>query len=80
MPQLAIKQQRKQRAVHQLPAPTVCYTPSEFCDAHRLSKSALYGLWKAGRGPRFIVNGVRRIITAEAAAAWRARMESESAR
>jgi hypothetical protein len=48
------------------------FTVAEFCDAHRISRSMLYELWNAGRGPRVIKIGVKNIITAEAAAEWRA--------
>jgi hypothetical protein len=43
----------------------------EFCDAHRISRSWLYAEWQAGRGPAFKNIGTKRIITVEAAAAWR---------
>jgi hypothetical protein len=51
------------------------YTVSEFCAAHRISRSTLYELWAAGAGPRFILVGSKRIITVEAAADWRRRGE-----
>jgi hypothetical protein len=57
----------------------VAYTVNEFCDAHRVSRGKLYQLWAEGTGPKFINVGVKRIISFEAAAAWRAKMESESA-
>jgi hypothetical protein len=47
------------------------YTVSEFCDAHRISRSKLYQLWSADLGPRFIQIGTKKIITTEAAANWR---------
>jgi hypothetical protein len=47
------------------------YTVSEFCDAHRISRSKLYQLWSADLGPRFIQVGTKKIITTEAAANWR---------
>jgi hypothetical protein len=48
------------------------FTIAEFCDAHRISRSWLYGEWKAGRGPKVKEIGTKKIITAEAAAEWRA--------
>lgn len=51
------------------------YTIAEFCRAHRISRTALYELWALGGGPRFMRNGVRRIITREAAADWRVERE-----
>lgn len=47
------------------------FTVSEFCDAHRISRSKLYQLWSAGLGPCFILIGAKKIITTEAAANWR---------
>ena len=55
------------------------FSIDEFCRAHRVSRATLYNLWKAGRGPRFIKLAQRRLISVEAAAAWRREMESESA-
>lgn len=49
----------------------VAYTVSEFCDAHRISRSKLYQLWSTNLGPRFMQIGTKRIITTEAAANWR---------
>jgi hypothetical protein len=53
------------------------YTVAEFCSAHRISRSKLYQLWQAGEGPRVIVVGTRKLISTEAAAAWRATREAE---
>jgi hypothetical protein len=46
------------------------YTPDEFCAAERMSRSALYKLWKEGRGPDYYLNGVSRRITHRARLAW----------
>jgi hypothetical protein len=54
------------------------YTVSEFCDAHRISRSKLYELWAAGVGPRFVRIGTKKIITIEAAADWRREGEAAS--
>lgn len=55
------------------------YTVAEFCAAHgNISRVMLYKLWNEGRGPRRMSVGRRVLITAEAAADWRARMEAES--
>ena len=51
------------------------YTINEFCDAYRISRGALYNLWKAGIGPRYMLIGKKRIITVEASADWRAEGE-----
>lgn len=50
------------------------FTIDEFCEAHRISRGALYGMWRAGTGPKFMLVGEidgKRIITNEAAAEWR---------
>jgi hypothetical protein len=61
------------RRVSASPAlPLVAFTIQEFCKAHRISVSYYYELKKLGRAPREIMLGTRRIISAEAAAAWRA--------
>jgi predicted DNA-binding transcriptional regulator AlpA len=49
----------------------LAFTISEFCAAHRISRSWLYKEWKAGRGPRIKRIGSKVIITSEAAADWR---------
>jgi hypothetical protein len=54
------------------------FTVDEFCQAHRISRSALYGLWRAGIGPRVIKVGPKNIITKKAAAEWRAAREAAS--
>lgn len=54
------------------------YTVDEFCESHRICRAQLYNLWNQGRGPRFMKNGVRRLITAEAAADWRQQMEASA--
>jgi hypothetical protein len=56
----------------------IAFTVAEFCKAHRISRSFLYSEWKAGRGPRFMRAGVKRIITGEAAADWRRECEAEA--
>jgi hypothetical protein len=48
------------------------FTIAEFCEMHRISRSWLYGEWRAGRGPKVKQVGVKKIITVEAAAEWRA--------
>ena len=54
------------------------YTVSEFCEAHRISRSKLYELWQAGIGPAFKNIGTKKIITVEAAADWRRQSETIS--
>jgi hypothetical protein len=50
----------------------------EFLDEHRISRSLLYRLIKEGRGPRITKIAGRTLISAEAAADWRAQMERET--
>ena len=50
------------------------YAVAEFCDSHGISKALLYKMWAAGKGPALIKVGRRTLISAAAAAEWRARM------
>jgi hypothetical protein len=50
----------------------VAYTIKEFCRAHRLSISSYYELKKKGLTPREKRINTHVMITAEAAAEWRA--------
>jgi hypothetical protein len=52
-------------------SPPVTFTVQEFCVAHKISAAFYYALKRAGLGPREMVLGRRRIISAEAAADWR---------
>jgi hypothetical protein len=44
----------------------------EFCATHNISPAFYYELQKAGRGPRTMAVGRRRLISLEEAARWRA--------
>jgi predicted DNA-binding transcriptional regulator AlpA len=50
-----------------------------FCKRHAISRALFYKMAKAGKGPRIIKIGTRSIISAEAATAWRRRMEAKTA-
>ncbi len=52
------------------------FTIPQFCDDHNISRAFFYKLTKAGEGPRITKLGRRTLVTAEAAAAWRAKMEA----
>jgi hypothetical protein len=65
--------------IEQHSATVACFTVGEFCDAHRICRTRLYAFWNQGRGPRYFLNGARRLISAEAAAEWRRQMEIEAA-
>lgn len=54
------------------------YNVPAFCEAHDISRGYLYQLWSEGRGPRRTKLGRRTVITGEAAAEWRHRMERET--
>lgn len=49
------------------------FSVSEFCALNCISRAFLYQLWAAGNGPERMRVGRRTLISAEAAAAWRAR-------
>lgn len=54
------------------------YTVPQFCDGHNVSRTHFYALLKDGKGPRLMKVGRRTLISAEAAVAWRKRMEDET--
>jgi predicted DNA-binding transcriptional regulator AlpA len=47
----------------------------QFCADHGISRSFFYKLLQQGQGPRVTKLGTRSLVSAEAATAWRARME-----
>ncbi len=64
----------------QTPNPDICATTvDEFCHAHRISRGTFYNLLKEGRGPSIMKVGARTLVSAEAAAVWRRRMEQQTA-
>lgn len=50
----------------------------EFCRRHGISRAYLYILWRRGEGPKYMRVGGRRLISREAAADWRRRMEDHT--
>jgi hypothetical protein len=54
------------------------YSVRKFAKRHDLSPSFVYAEWRAGRGPRYMQVGDRRIITREAGADWRRELEAET--
>jgi hypothetical protein len=48
----------------------------EFCRDHGISRAMFYKLQRAGLGPRVMVVGTRKLVSIEAAAAWRRDRES----
>jgi hypothetical protein len=49
------------------------YSIRQFCDRHNISESFFFRLRARGEGPAMIAVGKRRLITREAARAWRKR-------
>jgi predicted DNA-binding transcriptional regulator AlpA len=52
------------------------FTVAEFCQSHRISRAALYVMWRDGTGPRRMKVGVKNLISIEAAAEWRREREA----
>ena len=55
------------------------FSIEQFCKRHNLCRATFYNLEKAGRAPHVMKVGARKLISAEAAAAWRRQMEVETA-
>jgi hypothetical protein len=55
------------------------YSVNGFCVAHNIGKGLFYELLKQGNGPDTIKLGRRRIITKQASARWREKMEQQTA-
>ena len=51
------------------------YSVPAFCMAHGFSRALLYKALREGWGPKIMKCGARTLITVEAAARWRAKME-----
>jgi predicted DNA-binding transcriptional regulator AlpA len=54
------------------------YTLAQFMEGHNVSRTHFYRLQKAGMAPRLMRVGRRVLVSAEAAAEWRRRMEAET--
>ena len=54
------------------------FSVQQFCAAHGLSRAMFYILLRDVRAPTVMKIGRRTLISAEAAADWRRRMESET--
>ncbi len=55
-------------------------TVNQFCAVENISRSALYGLWKQGRGPKYYLNGSRRRIPHSARIEWQREQMAASER
>ena len=60
------------------PPAAAAFSVPEFCEAHRISRAMFYILAREGRAPAIIKAGRRTLISTEAAAAWRRRMEQSA--
>jgi hypothetical protein len=61
------------------PPPPAAYTIATFCLAHDISPAFYYKLRSLGQGPVEMKIGTRRLISFEAAAAWRRARETATA-
>jgi len=52
---------------------------AEFCEQHGISRSMFYLLRGQGKAPRVMKVGRRTLVSAEAAAEWRKKMEQVAA-
>ena len=60
----------------EIPLPdTLAFSIPEFCRRHGISRAHFYNLSRSGDGPALMRVGRRTLISAEAAAEWRRRME-----
>jgi predicted DNA-binding transcriptional regulator AlpA len=50
----------------------------EFCADNGISRATFYNIRREGRGPAEMKVGTRTLISAEAAEAWRRRIEAET--
>jgi predicted DNA-binding transcriptional regulator AlpA len=63
------------RTVQLLYADPLAFSIPEFCRRHGISRAHFYNLFKSGHAPALMRVGRRTLISAEAAAEWRRRME-----
>lgn len=54
------------------------YSIQHFCITHGISRATFYNLVKKQMAPRLMKVGKRTLVSAEAAAEWRVRMEKNS--
>jgi predicted DNA-binding transcriptional regulator AlpA len=59
--------------------PSAAYSVDGFCAAHGISRGTLYNRWRDGTGPKYMQVGHRRLISVEAAEAWRREREAAAA-
>ncbi len=54
----------------------LAFSIPQFCERHDISRALFYKLLKEGHGPAVMKAGRRTLISAEAAASWRHRMDT----
>jgi predicted DNA-binding transcriptional regulator AlpA len=60
-------------------AVALAFTVPQFCSTHGISRALFYILQREGNGPRVMKAGRRTLVSREAAADWRSRMETRVA-
>jgi hypothetical protein len=70
-----LKRDKVQPSVASRAVELAAATVPEFCESHRISRALFYILQREGTGPRVMRVRRRTLITADAAADWRRRME-----
>jgi predicted DNA-binding transcriptional regulator AlpA len=55
-----------------------CFTLSEFCSTHRISRATFYNLLNRGAAPKVMRVGRKVMISREAAADWRRKLEART--
>ena len=76
---MVMKQKQKKTASRAAPSPALpsveepaVYTIQQFLKAHDISYGKFYQMCKEGKGPRMMRYGVRKVVSREEAARWRA--------
>lgn len=54
---------------------SAAFSVDQFCVMYGVSRTFVYSMWKRGIGPRAMKVGRRTLISAEAAADWRSKLE-----
>jgi hypothetical protein len=71
-----LRRRRRRRHRARAPPGILAFTVEEFCRQHSLGISTYYRLRQQGQGPQEMQVGGKRLISIEAAAAWRRSREA----
>jgi len=71
-------QSARRRAAADDVSPVQAFSIQQFCQTHSISPSLFYKLQTLGRGPATMRIGGRTLISVEAAAKWRRKVEREA--